>query len=164
MHEETFFRMMTLKISDSVSSLLKINFDIKNLDYGKQVYSSFLDGISEHSCCGLFKLGARGMAIYIDPKIIYILSNRMLGGEGVIEKKMDALYTDSEKFFAKEMINLFKEYYSKHEVELEFVRIETNIKRIHYFFPEETIYGAKCLSKINDEETGVLAICHPIES
>ena len=61
-------------------------------------------------------------------------------------------------------MDMFSLYYDEHNVNLEFVRLETNVKRIHYFFPEEEVYGAKCDAKINDRESGVLAICHPIES
>ena len=112
---------------------------------------------------GLYKYQGRGILIFIDPKIVYVLSNRMFGGKGLVEKKPKPAFTFSEQFFGKELISWFTQYFEKSGVLVSFLRVENHVDHIHYFFPDEEVAVSQMKCKVNGEELGGIYLCHPIE-
>ena len=158
-----FYKLVALLISDRISSMLKVNFDMKDLMYKKETYANFSVDIPKFSYVGLFKYKNRGVLLFIDAKIIYILSNKMLGGEGIIETKPKPMFTFSEDFIGKELLMWFSNFFEQNRIDLKFLRVENRIEHIHYFFPDEIIASAKMKCKIDDRAVGLISLCHPMQ-
>lgn len=156
-----FYKLKSLVISDRVSSMLNVNFDITDLDCSEGDYTEFIKDVPEFAYIALFQYYSRGILLQFDSNIIYKLSNKMLGGKGEIEEKEVPMFTSSEDLLGNELISWFTEYYKQHKVKLTFLRVEHKIENVHYFFPDEKILGVKMKCKIDKEEMGQIAICHP---
>lgn len=158
-----FYRLLALIVSDKISSLLKVNFDMKNVVTRQEKYALFTSDLNDFGFVGLFKYKDRGVLIYIDARIVYILTNRMLGGKGILETRPEALFTYTETMFGKELLSWFGDFYLKKEIEIEFIRVENFMNHIHYFYPDEEVATAKMKCKLNDEPAGYVALCHPLK-
>ena len=156
-----FYKLKSLVISDRVSSMLSVNFDITDMDCSEGDYTEFAKDLPEFAYIGLFQYFSRGILLLIDSKVIYKLSNKMLGGKGLVEEKENQMFTSSEDLLGNELLSWFTEYYKQHKVKLTFLRVEQKIENVHYFFPDEKILGVKMKCKIDKEEMGYVAICHP---
>jgi len=158
-----FYKLVALLISDRISSMLELNFDMKDLECKKQSYTEFSEDIPKFAYVGLFKYKSRGVLLFIDAKIIYMLSNKMLGGKGIIETKPKPLFTFSEDFIGKELLMWFSNFFEQNKIDLKFLRVENRIEHIHYFFPDETIASAKMKCKIDNKQVGMISFCHPMQ-
>jgi flagellar motor switch protein FliM len=157
----SFYKRLALSTSDMVSSKLKLNFDMKSLEYVEGEYSDFEKILPPFAYIAIYQYLKRGVLLSVDPRIIYILSNRMLGGKGEIEKKPKPKFTFSEDFFGKEFISWFSYYYEENELPLKYLRIENSVDHTHYFFPDDPVVLAKLNCSINKKEIGSIVFCHP---
>ena len=162
-HFGNYYKLLSLLLSDQVSSLLKFNFDMKEVDCRTTLYAQFSQMMPDFLFVGLYKYKSRGLLLFIDPKIVYMLSNRMLGGQGTVETKPTPMFTFSETFFGKELVSWFTQYYQKSGVPVSFLRVENQIDHIHYFFPDEEVAVVSFTCKYNGEPIGQIALCHPRE-
>ena len=158
-----FYRLLALIVSDKMSSLLKVNFDMKNVVIRKEKYTLFTSDMADFGFVGLFKYKDRGVLVYIDARIIYVLANRMLGGKGTLEIRPEELFTYSERMFGEEFLSWFSDYFVKQGIDIQFIRVETDMKHIHYFYPDEEVATAKMKCKLNEDEIGYVALCHPLK-
>jgi len=154
-------KYLTLILSDKLSSLLKISLDLKDISCECQEYLKFSESIPQFSYIILLKFQNRGILLFIDSKIIYRLSNRMLGGKGGIEKKPDPKFTFSEEFMAKKIVELFFEFYKESKLEVHFLRTETDPNLLHVFYPDESVYTVAMNCKINNISIGNILVCYP---
>jgi len=157
---QDYYKTMALKLSDKISSTLKVNFDMKDLACGKEEYRNFANEIPNFAYLGLFKHKGRGLIIAIDPRIIYVLSNKLLGGKGIIEIKPEPIYTFSELFFGRELVSWINALYQDIAIDLIYERYETSIHSVHYFYPDEIIFSAKMHCKYDRKPIGNIAISH----
>lgn len=158
---EDIHKYISLLLSDRLSAELKLNFDLKHIQCANQEFQTFSSDIPRFSYIALFKFKTRGILLLIDPKIIYVLTNRMLGGKGIIETKPKPLFTVSELFMANKLVNWFSDFYTEHHLEIKFLRVENNLDMVHFFYPDESIFGVKMNCKINQKEIGTIACCYP---
>jgi flagellar motor switch protein FliM len=156
-----FYKLVSLLISDRLSSMLATNFDMKNLETKESLYSSFIEDVPKFAFVGLFKYKSRGLLVFIDAKIVYLLSNRLFGGQGVIEKKPSPVFTFSEEYFGKELLSWFSAFFADNGIDVSFLRVEHRVQHIHYFFPDEAVITATMKCKMNDDMIGNISICHP---
>ena len=156
-----FYKLQSLVISDRISSLLKVNFDMTDMTCAEEPYLQFTKDLPKFSYISLYKYFSRGVLVLIDAKIIYLLSNKMLGGVGVIEKKTAPQFTESEDLFGTELTSWFTDYYEQNGILTSFLRVEYNVDHVHYFFPNEKVLTVKMKCKVNGKPIGYIAICHP---
>ena len=156
-----FYKLVSLLISDRLSSMLSTNFDMKDLEVKETVYSTFIEDVPKFAFVGLFKYKSRGLLVFIDAKIVYLMSNRMLGGKGVIEKKPSPVFTFSEEFFGKELLSWFSAFFADNGIDVSFLRVENRVQHIHYFFPDESVVTVTMKCRLDDDLIGNISICHP---
>ena len=157
----SFYKMGSLLVSDRLSSMLKVNMDLKDISCALEPYSAFCAQVPSFSFIGLYKYKTRGLLVFIDPKIVYILSNRFLGGPGIIEKKPAPLFTFSEELFGKELLSWITSIFSENNINIHFLRHESKINHVHYFFPDEVVATMVMKCRLNEKLIGNICICHP---
>jgi len=157
----SFYKRLALSTSDMVSSKLKLNFDMKSLDYVETTYAEFEKLLPPFAYIAIYQFRKRGVLLSVDPRIIYILSNRMLGGKGEVEKKPKPKFTFSEDFLGKEFISWFSYFFEDNNLPLKYLRVENNVEHTHYFFPDDPVILAKLNCSINKKEIGSIVFCHP---
>lgn len=158
---EDIHKYLSLILSDKVSSLLKLNFDMKNIECQEEEYQMFTSNIPKFSYIALFRFKNRGILLFVDPKIIYMLTNKMLGGKGIIETKPRPVITLSEDYTGKKMVSWFHEFYRESKLDINFLRIEHDVNLIHFFYPDEKILSVKMNCKINMKPVGTISACYP---
>ena len=161
-------KYLSLIMSDKVSSMLKLNFDMKDVNCKFEEYREFTADVNQFSYIGLFKFKNRGLLLFFDSKIIYVLCNRMLGGHGLAETKPKPVFTFSESFFAEKMLTMFFDFFKDTKLNVNFLRSEKNLDLIHFCgkniektFPEifllenELLEGKSLINSIlkNSEKT-----------
>lgn len=156
-----FYKMGSLILSDRLSSLLKVNIDLKDITCSMESYAGFCAQVPSFSFIGLYKYKTRGLLVFIDPKIIYILSNRFMGGVGIIEKKPSPLFTFSEQFFGEELLNWISSILPENGIDIHFLRSESKLNHVHYFFPDEEVVSMVMKCRLNEKLIGNICICHP---
>ena len=158
-----FYKLLSLVISDRISSMLKTNFDMKDIEVKEEKYSDCIETVPKFAFVGLYKYKSRGLLIFVDAKIVYMLSNRMLGGKVIIEKKPSPMFTFSEEYFGKELLFWFLTFFEENGVNVSFLRVENRVQHIHYFFPDEMVATATLKCKLDDNVVGNIQICHPLQ-
>ncbi len=158
---EDIHKYISLLLSDRLSADLKLNFDLKHITCENQEFQMFASDIPRFSYIALYKFKSRGILLLIDPKIVYVLTNRFLGGKGTIETKPKPLFTFSESFMAEKLVNWFSEFYAESHLDVKFLRVENNLDMVHFFYPDEQIYGVKMACKINQKDIGNISCCYP---
>jgi flagellar motor switch protein FliM len=158
---DNLYKFLALIMSDRISSQLQVNFNMKDVVCKEEMYKEFSSTLPKFVYSAIFKYKTRGILLFIDAKILYILSNRMLGGKGIIETKPKPMFTFSEDFFGKELISWFLDFYNKQDFKLKFLRVENDIEYIHYFYPDEAVYTAKMNCKFGQKSVGFISACHP---
>lgn len=156
-----FYKMGSLQISDRLSSMLKVNMDLKDITCSQEQYSNFCTHIPSFAFIGLYKYKTRGLLIFIDPKIVYILSNRFMGGPGIIEKKPSPIFTYSEEVFGEELLGWITTIFIDNNIDINYLRYESKISQVHYFFPDEVVTTMVMKCRLNDKLIGNICICHP---
>ena len=159
---EQFYKIQSLILSDQLSSLVKQNVDMRDLECKESTYSDLVSSGSAFSWIGLYKYLDRGVLAVIDPKIVYLITNRCLGGPGIIEKKPTPKFTFSEMFCGEELINRLTLLYQKSDIPIEFVRSEFYLDQVHYFFSDEKIIQTKINCSIGKKLAGSITLCHPL--
>ena len=157
----SFYKQLALNTSDMVSSKLKLNFDMKSLEYSEGQYSDFESQLPPFAYISVYQYEKKGVLLSVDPRLIYILSNRMLGGKGEIEKKPLLKFTFSEDFLGKEFISWFSYYYEENKIPLTYLRVENKVDHTHYFFSDDPVVIVKLNCSINKKEIGSVVFCHP---
>ncbi len=158
---EDLHRYMSLLFSDRLSSQLQFNFDMKDVSCEQIAYKDYTQTLGSRGYMGLFRLKNRGFFVFIEPKIIYVLTNRCLGGQGITELKPKPILTFSEEFVGKKVLDMFTDFYKEAKLDTALTRIETNPSLVHFFYPEETVCMIKMGCRIDQNSIGSLSICYP---
>lgn len=157
----SFYKDAFLVLSNELSSVLKINFNLTQFSVVKQSFSEFLTVTPDFSYLGVFTYKNRGVLVLLDPKLIYVLSNRSLGGKGIMSKTPHPLFTFSEDFFGQYMVSWFDNYFKTYHLPLVFQRHETHLNRVHSFLSEDDIVSISVSCYLNDQDLGRIIMCHP---
>lgn len=158
---EEIHKYLSLILSDKVSSLLKLNFDLKDIECKVEEYQMFTATAPKFCYIALFRFVNRGILLFVDPKIIYILSNRMLGGKGIVEVRPKPVITMSEDFLGKKVVQWFYDFYRESKLDVTFLRIENDVNLIHFFYPDEKILSMQMNCRINGKPCGTISACYP---
>ena len=159
---DSLYKFLALKLSDRLSSQLKISFDLKDVATSQAPYTEIIKPISSFCYVGLMQYYARGVLLFVDPRIIYMLSNRMLGGQGIIEDKEYAHFTPSEHVFGEQLMNWALDFYKELQIPVTYLRSEENAAHVHYFYPDEVVFGSVMKCRINDKVAGHIIAVHPV--
>ena len=49
----------------------------------------------------------------------------------------------------------------ENHLDIKFLRIENNLDMVHFFYPDELVYGVKMACKINQKDIGSICCCYP---
>jgi flagellar motor switch protein FliM len=155
---------LSLVVSDELSSRLKINVDFKNIKFMFDEYKKIRMELPEFSFISIFKRKKKNVLCIIDPLIVYSVSNRILGGAGVIESKPESIFTFSEQFAAEKITSIITDFLDENKLSLTFVRQDYRLNLIHAFYPDEKVFAVKMNSVISNKMAGAITLCYPILS
>ncbi len=154
------FQRFALQLSDHISSLLKSNFDATDVKSLQAPYASFVSAVPAFAYIGLFKTNDKGLIVAVDPKIIYVLANRMMGGRGIMERKTRPAFTLSEQFLGEEIMGFVQKKLAEANAAIQLERIEHHISHVHYFYPSDPVTKTAMFCKFNNKSVGYIYVGH----
>ena len=157
---EQFYKNFSLYLTDHISGELKTGFNTMNMSIKKESYNAFNEQIPSYFYAGIFKLQDTTFLTICEAKIIYSLSNRMYGGNGLVETRPEALFTDSELFFGDLMMEWVLGFYQKHNKSVIFKKYETDKSQFQSFFPTDDIEIASMSCTMQNNPIGHIYVCH----
>lgn len=155
-----FYKKFSLYLTDHISGNLKVGFNTMDMTITQSNYETFSKEIPSYFFAGIFKLKDITFLTICEAKIIYALSNRMLGGNGLVETRPEQLFTDSEIFFGELFMEWVLEFYKKHNKNIEFKKFETDKSQFQSFFPTDELEIASMSCTMQNSAIGNIYVCH----
>lgn len=137
---EDVIKRIGLILSDTISTQLKMLFTCKYYE-GRKVNYEIVQKLDRKYYTFSLKVGDHPPILnIIDAQIVYILTNRILGGEGIVEvRRFKDLFTFSENYFGKYLINWVIDAYAKNGLNVSCDKIADSPKYYHIFLPDEQV-------------------------
>ena len=158
-----FYRLLALQMSNRLSSLLSLNVDFRDVVCKEAVYGDVVGQVGSFSFSGIFRYYWRGLLVFVSPALVYRLTDRLLGGKGVVAPGHEDIFTCSERFLGERILEFFGDVFQLYSIPIVYERVDSDVASIHYFFMDEAVAVAKLKSKIDGEDSGDMLICHPIQ-
>jgi len=149
-----------LLLSDTISSKLDILFTFKY--YGKKLvpYELIQKLDRKYYAFSLIQDNEAPILNVLDAQIIYIFTNKILGGEGIIEqRKFKDLFTFSEKYFGKYLVNWVIDTFENMGMPTELDKIADSPKFYHIFLPDENVWQFAFEVYIGSKLVGMYYLC-----
>ncbi|MDD5457228.1 MAG: hypothetical protein PHV30_09360 [Candidatus Margulisbacteria bacterium] len=157
--EETIKRV-GLRLSDLISTKLKILFNCKFVEKKLVTYETIQQLDRKFYTFTLLHNKKQPIMQIMDTNIIYILTNRILGGEGIVEvRRFKELFTFSENYFGRFFIDWIIEAFANNGLDLSLDKIADSPKYYHLYLPEEKIMQFVFEIYIGPQNIGMYYIC-----
>ncbi|RAP37704.1 hypothetical protein DID80_03825 [Candidatus Marinamargulisbacteria bacterium SCGC AAA071-K20] len=154
-----FHKQLLLDFAMDVSNELKSAFTTVS-DQGKeQPFEICAAEFPKLFVSALFEYHQERYFILTDAKIIYALSNRMLGGDGHIETRPQKLFTEAESFFVTAFFEGIKRHYTTLGKDVTLLRSESTENQSQPFFKEQLVYQLKAACFLGEKSIGSVYIC-----
>ena len=139
------FKGLALSLSDFISSELKVNFSLLDIEYINETYTDILTKMPNNCTYYQLKWFEKYAIMLADNDLIIRLSNCMLGGEGIIEEREEGTFFFSEEMLKDELALWVTRYFNKIHSRVEVERTESDINLVHVFYPDDNLftYGLK---------------------
>lgn len=154
-----FHKQLLLDFSMDISNELKAGFTTLSDAGSELMFSELNASFPKLFISALFEYNSERFYFLIDAKIIYALSNRMLGGSGQIETRPQGLFTEAEQFFATFFVEGLAKRYAKLGQTVTLIRIENTENSSLPFFPEQVVYHLHADAFLGENPIGAIHIC-----
>jgi len=151
---------MGLRLSDLISTKLKILFTCKY--YGKKriPYEAVQKMQRKYYVFSLNTGRSTPILNIMDLNIIYMLTNRILGGEGIVEnRKFKELFTFSENYFGKMFTEWIIEAFSINGTAMVLEKIADSPQYYHIYLPDEKVWHYTFEMYLGQQHIGMYYIC-----
>ncbi|MGB5944804.1 flagellar motor switch protein FliM [Paenisporosarcina sp.] len=159
---ENFSRLLTTYLSTQ----LRTNAQISVTSVEQFPYEEFINNVQQKSLLGVFDAPPLkgSMVMEFSPEVVYVMIDRLLGGQGNISQKSSDL-TEIEisviqRIFIRTLTSFQEAWLSVIKLSPEFKEIEVNPQFLTMFPPNETVILVSLHAKIGDVE-GIIKICLP---
>ncbi len=159
---ENFSRLLTTYLSTQ----LRTNVQISVTSVDQFPYEEFINNVQNKSLLGVFDAPPLqgSMVMEFSPEVVYVMVDRLLGGQGNITQKSSDL-TEIEisviqRIFIRTLSSFQEAWLSVLKLSPEFKEIEVNPQFLTMFPPNETVILVSLHAKIGDVE-GIINICLP---
>ena len=138
---EEAVKRAALYLSDLISTKLKILFNCKFIEKKLIPYENFQKMDRKFFTFALKNHKGESSIQALDPQVIYIFTNRILGGEGIIEvRKFKELFTFSESYFGKFLVEWIVDAFIRNGLPMQLDKIADSPRYYHLFLPDEKIW------------------------
>ena len=158
---ELNYKRVALGMSDIISTKLDLLFSFRRVSVENKIYSVFSKLSSQILMINLLNYKSRGALLIVEPVVLQRLTDKMLGGSGNGQSSTFEDFSDSEVFFNQQLVDWFTQEYSKADIEVDYIRSERELQKIHFFFPDEDVQVVTLSAYINNEYAGQMIACHP---
>lgn len=149
-----------LLLSDTISTKLNILFTFKY--YGKKLipYELIQKLDRKYYTFSLIQDNEAPILNVLDAQILYIFTNRILGGEGVVEiRKFKELFTFTEKYYGKYLINWVIDTFQTNGMFVALDKIADSPKYYHIFLPDENVWQFAFEVFLGPQHIGMYYVC-----
>ncbi len=156
---ELLVKKMALLLSDSVSGQLQTHFTCRF--FGKKMipFQSIQQLESDYFTFSLYNSDKAPILIAVDAPIIHRLSNRLLGGEGVIEPRGRSTFSASDNALGHHLIHWTQAAFRKQGVSLSVGKIAESPKFFYIYLPDELVWQVAFEVKIGPHQAGMIFLC-----
>lgn len=157
---ELLVKKFGLVLSDTVSNQLKTLFTCRF--YGKKLipYQSIQKLDSPYLTFSLYNSEKAPVLIAVDAPIVYRLSNRLMGGEGVVETRQGkAVFTQTDQALGNHLIGWTQAAFRKQGVGLSLGKITDSPKFFYIYLPDELVWQVAFEVMIGAEQVGMIFLC-----
>jgi flagellar motor switch protein FliM len=154
-------KRVALELSDVVSSKLQLLFSCTFKSKKVLNYEEFIQSLDRKYYTFSLKFGDETPILNVmDAHIIYLLTNRILGGEGIVEvRHFKDLFSYSEHYFGKQIINWMIKAYEDQIGKMELDKIADNPRYYHVFLPDEKVIQYTFEVKVGEQQVGMIYLC-----
>lgn len=158
---EEILKRTILQLSDNISSQLNILFNCKFSSKKILKYDEFIQMLDRrYYVFSLRNEKVSPLLNVLDAQIIYMLTNRMLGGEGILEvRKFKDLFSFSERYFAKYLIDWLIESMHKNGLMMNLGKIADSPKYYHIYLSDEEVWQYTFEVYIAEQHVGLFYLC-----
>jgi len=149
-----------LLLSDTISTKLNVMFTFKY--FGKKLipYEAIQKLEKKYYTFSLIQDNESPILNVLDTQIIYIFTNRILGGEGVVEPRaFKELFSFSEKYYGKYLINWIIDVFQNMGMRVTLDKIADSPKYYHIFLPDENVWQFAFEVFLGSKLVGMYFLC-----
>ncbi|MEK6557898.1 MAG: hypothetical protein AABZ14_06325 [Candidatus Margulisiibacteriota bacterium] len=96
----------------------------------------------------------------LDTQVLYRLTNRILGGEGIAEPRSDhPLFTFSERIIGQKIIGWVADAFNKNNLHLQLDKIANGPRYFHLFLPDEKVWQFAFELYMGSQLAGMYFLC-----
>ena len=164
-HFLKFNKILGLKVTNTVSTQLKVGLCVTEFSGGVKEYQSCHSILPKFSFFGQFGYQNRGVLISIDPKIVMLGTQRCFGGKVDIvnDNGKETSFTFAENFFGKQVIGILNNEFEEKECSLEMNKIDYQLDRSHLFFSDEKVLFIEMKCTIEGNNVGAICMVYPLQ-
>ena len=160
--DEDRVKQWSLTLSDLISAKLKANISFKDFESEEIIFSEFLEQSTEPLWTTLCEDPGNQQAIIVTmnyKSIIASTNNFFSNTANVNDDSLNKL-SFTERFIAEEISAEIIEAFENNELNMRFIRNESQLSLIRPFHEDESITIYKFNWSINNENYGELKLCH----
>ena len=151
-----------LTVCDSISTKLKANLSLKNLTNEEVIYTDFLNKYPKQQWVVLCEdiHTNKSLIIALDYQAIISTTNNFFSsGPELVDEPSERL-SFTERHIAKQISNDALTSFTTNNLDIKFIRNETDIQLVQPFHEDESISVYTYEWSINNQAFGALRLCH----
>ena len=161
-HFIKFNKIMGLKLTNTVSTQLKVGLCVSEFSGGIKEYQSCQKTLPTFSFFGQFSYQNRGVLMSIDPKIVMLGTQRCFGGDVDVSNYQGNTFTVAESFFGKHVIAIIDKTFEEKKCNLEMAKIDYQLDRSHLFFSDEKVLFIEMKCDVEGNDVGSICMIYPL--
>tara|TARA_Y100001935_G_scaffold210729_1_gene180737 strand:- start:7430 stop:7936 length:507 start_codon:yes stop_codon:yes gene_type:complete len=160
--DEDSVKQWSLTLSDLISAKLKANISFKDFDSEEIIFNEFLEQHTEPLWTTLCEDSGNQQAFIVtmNYRSIIASTNNFFSNSAKIHTDDIHRLSVTERFIANEISSDIIQAFESNEINMRFLRNESQLSLIRPFHEDESITIYKFNWSINNENYGELKLCH----
>ena len=160
--DEDSIKQWSLTLSDLISAKLKANIGFKDFESEEIIYSEFLEQTNEPQWITLCEdpSNQQSIIVTVNYRSIIASTNNFFSNSAKLQQEEISNLSFTERFIAEEISTEIIEAFKSNELNLTFIRNESELSLIRPFHEDESITIYKFNWSINNENYGEIKLCH----
>ena len=151
-----------LSVCDSISTKLKTNLNLKNLTNEEIIYSDYIEKTNLHQWIILCEdvETQKSLIVTLDYSAIISTTNNFFSTGPDLNGEPSQRLSFTEHYIGKQISDEILTSFTTNNIELKFIRNETDIQLVQPFHEDESISLYAYEWAINNQAFGALRVCH----
>lgn len=157
---EGLVKQVGLSLSNRLSEALNIPFMCKYFAKKLSPYEAIQKLDRNYFAFSMLSSDESPVLHVMDTQVLYRLTNRILGGEGVVEQRSSQpLFTFSERIVGQKMIGWITDAFDKNNLHLNLDKIANGPRYFHLFLPDEKVWQFAFELYMGSQMAGMYFLC-----